>query len=263
MFAYYNVIDYKSVFKKQLQKYNVFIAEPKNLIDYSDYCYSEKSINLVEKYSLSKYIMDNEIETCKYIARWVYEKLYYKTVAEYYGDYNALSVVGFCEENKVSVNCAMHAIVLMESLLGVGISSKCVQCLPWDPIDDDSHFLVLAYIKELDKEIAIDPSYSLSFTVGNTFANILELRNSIVSDMHYEIHRFVRFKTQLFDEKWYRAYMTKNLFRFSCPQRPSFTYGNNEIVKMFYLEPVGYGIEGIINKGNIEEIHSCKNTIVR
>ena len=67
--------------------------------------------------------------------------------------------------------------------------------------------------------------------------DLLSIRQSIGENIHYTINSATRFKNTTFDIEWYRAYLAKNLFRFSRFSTVRFSDNKNTV---YFLEPLGY-----------------------
>lgn len=237
----YSITKHLDVYQKILIKYDIFSNTPSIWRD----CFHYPAMNEVhlcelrEKYHLDKFIGNNVLETAINIMRWVNEIMLFSEYGEYKGNNIALDIIQFSRSNRKILNCAMHSIVLTEALLSLNITSRSIQCLPLDPIDDDSHFINIAYIPYLKKWVALDPSFSTYFTDSeNNFLNLAELRNSYIENRLPNINRFTRFvESKGFNMDWYIAYLAKNLFRFSSTQLATYNRQNNII---YFLEPAGY-----------------------
>lgn len=163
----------------------------------------------------------------------------YSELGEYEGKHQAEDIIEYAKGNKKMLNCAMHSIVLTEMLTAIGYKSRSIQCLPFDPIDNDSHFINIVFIQSLNKWIALDPSFSTMFiNRKGEHLNLKELREYYIKNITFEVVRYTRFlNNEKFDEVQYKAYLAKNLFRFACIQSSLFTQAYNII---YYLEPRGY-----------------------
>lgn len=258
---YYNILNKSDHFVEVLRKYSEYsneVPQWTKLDGYHAYTSNSMLCKLVDLYNLKRMVCASDAQTCINITRWVYERLYYKEVGNYTGIYSATAILEYSTKNRLSVNCAMHAIVLMEMLLGVGIPSRCVQCLPLDSADNDSHVMVWAYLKDIDKALALDPSFSVYFTLDDgTFCDFSQLRSCYVDKVSFKIHRNTRFKKyQNFNEEWYRTYLCKNLFRFAMITKPAFTYKDGEIPSIYYLNPIGFSFKQIAYYDHLVEYHT-------
>lgn len=194
---------------------------------------------LFQKYSIKKLKSEDELATCFNILRFVNEQMMFRNLCtSYSGKLESDEILTFCRKNRVTLNCALHSIVLSELLISAGIRCRSIQCLPFDPLDIDSHFINLAYISSLNKWIAIDPSYAFYFSDSqDDYINLEKIRQNISSGIDYNINSVARFKKASFDIKWYKAYLAKNLFRFSRISGYRFSHSSNII---YFLEPLGY-----------------------
>ncbi len=252
----YTVTKHIEIFRNILVKYETFLD--------GTICWKEGFLyplnydsyfqKLKAKYKFEKYLVSSEIETCKNILRWVNETMLFRDYDEYLGEYRADCILQYAISNRKILNCAMHSIVLTEVLSALGFKCRSIQCLPLDPLDNDSHFINLVFINNFHKWIALDPSFATFFLNSrNEYLNLRELRQYYLKDDFFKIVRHTRFpKSKGFDMNWYKAYLAKNLFRFSCIQGPLFTQMHNII---YYLEPNGY------RECNQEEI--VDNNIIR
>lgn len=227
------------VFTGVIKKYNI----------YSD-CVSEETLDtgecmdmayyksLYDKFHMSRLVSSNDLTTCFNVLRWVHEQMLFKNTGTYNGKLETGDILDYCRAKHVILNCALHSIVLTELLISVGIPCRSIQCLPFDPLDNDSHFINHAFIKSLNEWIAVDPSYATYFLDGQgKYMNLQNIRQCVAEGISFNVNRAVRFKDISFDFECYQAYLIKNLFRFSRIGSLKFSHKNNVI---YYLEPLGY-----------------------
>lgn len=237
-----------TIFQGVIQKYNTYSSvryhdalDEVDVIDENYYKY------LFRKYNMNKLKSDDEITTCVNVLRWVHEQMLFSDVLPYVGELKTDEILGFCRNKRVTLNCALHSIVLSELLISMGIHCRSIQCLPFDPLDNDSHFINHAYIATKNKWIALDPSFATYFSDKHTeYCNLADIRQNIATNVDYQINFVTRFRNTQFDIEWYKAYLTKNVFRFSRTNTYRFSYTHNTI---FYLEPLEYREKGEIEYG--------------
>ncbi|CAH1057577.1 transglutaminase-like domain-containing protein [Paenibacillus pseudetheri] len=185
---------------------------------------------------------NNEILRLLNIMRWANEMLRHKRTGDFpESSINALNILKFSREKRVTVNCAMHSIVLTEALLSLGYPARSISCLPMDIEVSDSHAICVAYSKSLSKWIALDPSFSIYVTdLNNNILDLNEIRNKIIQGEDITINQYKRINTSDFDTNWYKSYLTKNLFRFACNQKTNFNHLSSNEHIVYFLHPYNY-----------------------
>lgn len=135
------------------------------------------------KYSLNRFMTDNEEEIVFRIVRWVFEILLHTDYAADMIDYNnSKDMITKSRNDKVKLNCYCHAYILRDALQSVGIITRIVYCLPINCDYFGNHVVVEYFSNSQNKWILVDPTYNVFFAdhKGNLL-NIVELRKKVIS----------------------------------------------------------------------------------
>ena len=155
----------------------------------------------------------------------------------------SLKIIEYCNKTEKGVNCRDVAIVLNDIYLAMGFKARIVSCLPNEDYDTENHVTNLVFSKSLNKWIYMDPSFSAYLTNDKgLILNHSEIRQALISgDSLIVKGGLVHNGDSYGEQENYLSYMTKNLFRFSCPLLSAYGYENSDLEKTFvYLNPVGY-----------------------
>lgn len=172
---------------------------------------------------------------------------------DHYGSYdnhveqNSLALLKYAyrKGEKSAINCKALAVVLCEMLLSQGIPARTIWLMPGNPQDFDNHVVAIAYIKERDQWIFLDPSYNAYFT--NDTGNILsieQIRNAMIAGETLNLNKDAHYNGKTLagnDPKDYIHYIAKDFFYFFSYQEESF--GGRDGSR-FYLCPAGFDLVG-------------------
>lgn len=249
MESYYYIRNARDDYEFLLKKYSSYAEQSTWDNDFVYYSRNnDKQLQkLFKDYGLSRYLaLDNEIDVFLKVLRWSHEILLFENQKEYRGPENATGIITYCRDNKVTVNCRLHAIVLTEALLSLGYHARLVCCMPIDVLPYDNHAVTVVYSEKLKKWIALDSARNCCFCnkEGNLLS-IMDIRSCLINNeiVHFQYqHRFSRIKMdrklKQFDDDWYLDYLYKNFFRFYCSQYNG-TTGNMPQI-FYHLVPRGY-----------------------
>jgi hypothetical protein len=140
----------------------------------------------------------------------------------------------FQKGREYGVYCRLQAIVFTECCLALGIKSRILHCLPYNPYDFDSHVVSMVFITELQKWIMLDPGNNQYFL--DEFNNILspmETRKRLANE------EYIRCNVQ--DEN-YQTYMAKNLFYFKSLLHNTFGSDLQIDQQTIYCVPKGFNV---------------------
>ncbi len=157
-------------------------------------------------------------------------------------DRNALTILDSCRATNRGVNCRMIATLLNEVYLAMGFGSRHITCLPKDPKDPDCHVINIVYSDSLKKWLYMDPTFQAYFmdSVGQLLS-IEDVRQLMASGHQLFVNDDIDYNGQPHDKQIYYRYMSKNLFRFSCPVSSEFNYESKlGLREWVYLNPIGY-----------------------
>ncbi|MCL5027958.1 MAG: transglutaminase-like domain-containing protein [Bacteroidetes bacterium] len=233
---------------------------PYNNVDTSDipvFYYSASSdsnlIRLRNKFNLDK-IAGNGTEISKIInlMEWVHNSFRDDGSSQNPNPRNTFNIFKVCQEENRGINCRMYATVLNEVYLSMGFKSRLVTCMPAKVNFNDCHVINIVYSNTYKKWIYMDPTWDVYFTDENgNYLNIQEVRNRLMNnkilhvsnEININLDNYFYRLLNIFGESttnYYLDYMSKNLFRFSCPTRSEFNEETNKDRSYIELVPKGY-----------------------
>lgn len=225
MHDFEEINQYRDIYLSLLKKHSTYSVKPscwkKEMGVYSESIDSEfREYFPAERFMAGK----NDFEKIKKILRWVNEALMFPQQQECPYPLTAKRILVHVRENKVTVNCLSHAIVLNECLHQLGIVSRIIFCLPIDMKPLENHVVVHAYSEQYSKWVMLDPSWNCYYCdQSGKIMSLPEIRRAIAADLPFSIqynHRITAgakessFKQYFIWENLY-SYLCKNLFRFS------------------------------------------------
>lgn len=155
---------------------------------------------------------------------------------------SAQTVINLCRQNG-GIECRGLSIILSEMLRTSGIPAKPIMCIPSTDPCEECHVVVHAYSESLGQWIMLDPTYRLVLKdETGRYVDLPTLRRSLVSGAKLVANSNAGHNRMPFYMDFYRAYMTKNTFRFSC--LTDFSYGSegSENNQAQMLVPKGYPV---------------------
>lgn len=144
-------------------------------------------------------------------------------------------------------NCRGLSTILNDVYLAMGYPARHLTCLPFDKADPDCHVVNMVYLKSLGKWIYLDPTHDAWFTDRNgTWLGPAEVRAALIAGDSLVVPRTINWNGQPVTRQHYLNYMTKNLYRFSCPveSRPGYEAMSGERAQVV-LEPTEYDPEAL------------------
>lgn len=154
---------------------------------------------------------------------------------------NALNIIATANLEQKGVNCRMMATILNEAYLAAGFKSRHITCLPYDKEDPDCHVINMVYSDSLNKWLYVDPTFAGYFTdSAGTMLSISEVRDKLINGEKLILPDNLNWNGEPKNHDSYKTYMTKNLFRFSCPISSEFGYESKNDRAWVDLLPVGY-----------------------
>ncbi len=225
MHDFEKINQYRDIYLSLLKKHSIYSVKSscwkQDMGQYSESIDPEfREYFPVERFMTGK----NDFEKIKKVLRWVNEALMFSGQQECPYPLNAKRILAHVRENKVTVNCLSHAMVLNECLHQIGIVSRIIFCLPIDINPIENHVVVHAYSEQYSKWIALDPSWNCYYCdQTGTIMSLPEIRKAIVADLPFSIqynHRMTMgvkespYKQYFVWENLY-SYLCKNFFRFS------------------------------------------------
>ncbi|MCI8624260.1 MAG: transglutaminase domain-containing protein [Provencibacterium sp.] len=142
------------------------------------------------------------------------------------------------------IECRGMSVLLSEMLRLCGIPAKPVTCLPENDPCEECHVLVHAYSSELQQWVLLDPTYRLMLQdVSGRYIGLPQLRQALITGEELIANTDAGHNGMPFSLDWYRAYMTKNTFRFSSAVHFSaLSQENGEGVERWMLIPEGFSL---------------------
>jgi len=144
---------------------------------------------------------------------------------------------------KGGIECRGLSAMFSAILRAYGIPAKPVMCLPYTDPCEDCHVLVHAWSYDMGKWVLIDPTYRLMLRdVNGVYLGIPEVRQAFVNGDVLVPNETAGHNLAPFSLEYYRAYMTKNMFRFSCLTSTT-TAGETSGNRTQMLVPLNYQIQ--------------------
>lgn len=172
---------------------------------------------------------------------------------------DAAAVMAYVRENG-GIECRGLSIILAELCRAYGIPAKPIKCTPSTDEIEFCHVVVHAYSKELKQWIMLDPTYHLALkNTSGRYVSLPMLREALISGQKLTPNANAGRNGRLFYMEYYRAYMTKNTFRFSSLLDVSSTNGGVSFEtsvkknggKLYMLQPAGFPTENAKKRGEI------------
>ena len=133
---------------------------------------------------------------------------------------------------KFGVYCRLQSIVFTECCMALGIKSRILHCLPFNPYGFDSHVVSMVYIRELNKWILIDAGNNRYFMdEEGIILSPLEIREKLGNNDLIRCN---------IEDEAYKQYMTKNLFYFKSLKNNTFGADLQKIQETIYCAPDGF-----------------------
>lgn len=204
----------------------------------------EPWLEKIKEYGLDELTKDKaDVELMKTLLYWVSDHFKHGNPNGAPGGKDAISVMEFCDTTSGGyTNCRGLSIILADLCRTYGIPAKHITCMPKERYFSDCHVVVLAYSKELNQWVMLDPTYKLVLQDENgAYLDLKMLRDSLINGKSTVSNDGFSYNGGNANITSYREYMTKNTFRFSSAT--DFYFGaeersNGNVRNM--LIPVGY-----------------------
>lgn len=211
---------------------------------------SSNDSNLV--YLRQKYNIDSiagngsDIEQIINLMYWVHNLAPHAVNPTWPRSLNSLNLIDICINEKKSINCYMHSVILNEVYLSMGYYSRFIHL--WYTHSGESHVVNSVFVPSLNKWVMMDSDFgAYCMDENKNILNIPEIRDRLVNkqeilfndDLNVEIPKFIK---ALFggNEKSYRYYLSKNIFMYSTPVNNVFNIKTNRTAKIIRLIPTNY-----------------------
>ncbi len=121
------------------------------------------------------------------------------------------------------INCYMHAIVLTEACLSLGLKSRIVSLNPLNPYDYDNHLVNVVWCGNLLKWVMVDSSYSAYLRdAGGEILNPWEVRDLLCRQKTIVCNDELVFNGGKRNSEDYLRYLAKNLVYMHSPTLSGF-----------------------------------------
>lgn len=159
------------------------------------------------------------------LMKWVHGRIEHDGRSRTPEPRNVFHIIETCDRERRGVNCRMLATILNEAYLALGFKSRLLTCLPHDSEDTDCHVIVMVYADAMEKWLYVDPTFSAYWlSTGGEMRSPAEVRDDLTYGREIATNSDLDRNGKPHDTELYLQYMTKNLFRFTCPLVSSFGY---------------------------------------
>ncbi len=203
--------------REQLQKNSTYTPSSKKI----PFTYSlsrwDKVLPMINIYGLDK-MMDgrSDFEIMQSLLDLVGKNFTHNGSVIFPAQTDALSVITWHNKNE-GVECRGLSVILAEMLRTCGIEAKAIMCIPSSEPSEECHVLVHAYSRSLGQWVMLDPTYRLMLRDRDGRPMSLPmLREALAKEEPLYPNASAGRNGQPFSLDFYRAYMTKNTFRFAC-----------------------------------------------
>ena len=155
---------------------------------------------------------------------------------------DAISCINYAKQVG-GIECRGLSSILAEMCRMAGIPAKAVMCIPSKDPCDDCHVVVHAYSQSLGQWVMLDPTYRLILRDSKgRYLDLPTLREKLISGEKIVPNDNAGRNGAPFYMEYYRAYMAKNMFRFSSLTDFGFDAAGKSGNQENMLLPLGYTI---------------------
>jgi hypothetical protein len=239
---------YKRKFLRQLREYSTYQSRISPLDSEIEFQYSVKNDenlqNLRRTYNLDQIAgKGSETDQIINLMMWVHNLAFHTPNPKVPDNMNSLSLIHLCRTENKKLSCWMFATILNDVYLSLGFKSRMIHLKPPKKYPRESHIVNIVYSKELKKWLFMDADFGAYFTDENkNILSLEEIREHFIhntprfnnSDMSLRVQNIFFSRIANFLGKiTYQTYISKNIFRFSCPQNSKFGYEFLDIQKTY------------------------------
>lgn len=230
---------------EKLKEYPLYDNEEANTYSFSYMDRSDVNLqNLKATYNLDSIAgSGDELSKITNLMFWVNKNLIHDGSSQNPFPPNANNIIETCKKQNRGVNCRMLATVLNEFYLSLGFKSRIVTCKPFKHQFTDCHVINIIYSNQLNKWIMMDPSFAGYFKdEKNIFLDLSEVRKRLINNETLIISNYLNHNRKKYTKQAYKTYISKNLFRFECPEKSEYNYEalSSNQRKYFELIPINY-----------------------
>lgn len=165
---------------------------------------------------------------------------------------NAIGLWEYTKDVAPAFNCRLHSILTFELLLSAGLDAKYITCMPADPEDTDCHVVNEVWLPELEKWAMVDTDMNHYITgTDGVQLSLKEIREHYIAGEEMVIYNLLEDSIEE-NASYYRAYMAKNTYWFSCWGELSYYIEDHtveDVVRDHYYHLVPSGFEPFSNNG--------------
>jgi hypothetical protein len=214
------------------------------------YDFNNDNYNLLEqKYPIISVAGEgDDLSKALNLLRWVYDNTWHLDKDFSFIKNDSISILDYCfgKGKKYGINCFLHAIILTECCLAIGLKARTIYCLPFSPYDFDNHVVSMVFIPSLRKWVMLDSDINGYFIDPNsTILSPWEVREKLATNGEMTINTDIDVKSkESFKKKTeiYRQYMAKNLFYIMCSRINTFGTNLTNNQEMLYLTPKAFNV---------------------
>lgn len=211
----------------ELRRFPNFSEKPGQTIPYTYELYNrDRALPLIYNYNVES-VMDgrSDVEQMKALLNLVCDNFKHDGAVPLGTQMDPMSVIALSNQYD-GVECRGLSVILSEMLRDCGIPAKPVMCISSiEPAE--CHVVVHAYSASLGQWIMLDPSYRLILRNGvGQYVSLPMLRDALISGERLYANDEAGHNLAPFYMPQYRAYMSKNTFRFACATQ--FYYGGEK-----------------------------------
>ena len=215
------VLKQKGDYKEILKGYPGYTQTDFNIPDFS-YQHPEELKHLREKHNLDSIAGNgDEFSRIVNLMSWVHNTVPHDGGAMKPKNRSADWIIALHKNENKSFNCRILATVLNEVYLSMGYKSRFVTCKPKGEKFNDCHVINMVYSNQYKKWLWMDPSFeAYLMDEYGTPLSIHEVRERLVNNLPVEVYEKLNWNGKPYrggEERYLHEYMSKNLFRFSCP----------------------------------------------
>ncbi|MED3798669.1 transglutaminase domain-containing protein [Lysinibacillus capsici] len=184
------------------------------------YDFNDSKISAIREYV----DMDNWLDTSSDFSKmyscltWVKDAVKHKSFVTLPTKRDAISLLNFAQNNNNKLNCRGLAILLSELCLSAGLYSRYITCNMKETNTEDCHVVVIAFSKELQKWVLLDPSYCLVlYDINQVPLSLNEFRNYIIENLEMIVDERANYYNNELDFNKYVQRTGIKLYRFSSP----------------------------------------------
>lgn len=222
------------IYTGHLRLYDEFDSSPDKQAPKFQYEFSHPKLRrLREIYKFDRIAgTGDEFSKATMLMKWIKEHIAYKAdIASALPEVSkslpmnakGLLEYSFDKGESKGINCYMHAIVMTEACLSIGLKCRIVSLNPLNPYDYDNHLVNIVWCANRSKWVMVDPSYNgyLSDEKGELL-NPWEIRDLLCRHQNVVCNDELIFFGKKQDTQGYLRYLAKNLVYLHSPTFNSF-----------------------------------------